>query len=108
MENFAKHRPPSARCFFLNALCLCFVCGPLWCRILKWLLPLLQEEKLDVPRNKMESESSKSEQKDGGEDDVEDDGHSKGNGDEGSSTSLLGPKDVKQEDEEQESKNNSG
>ncbi|XP_013861380.1 AT-rich interactive domain-containing protein 4B isoform X2 [Austrofundulus limnaeus] len=70
---------------------------------------ICKEEKPDVPQNKTESESSKSERKDGEEDDVEDGGLSKGNAEEGSSTSLLGPNDVKQEeDEEQESKDNSG
>lgn len=104
------HRPQSARCFFLNALWFECLCPALLCDIKEsWLLPLLQEEKPDMPRNKTESESSKPEQRDGEEDDVEDGGLLKGNADEGSSTSLLGPNNVKQEeDEEQESKDNSG
>lgn len=61
-------------------------------------------------RNKMESEPLKTEGKDNGNNDEdEDDGPLKGDADEGSSTARLGAESVKQEcDEEQESKDNSG
>lgn len=62
----------------------------------------------------MESEPSKTEERDSGNDDDDDDedeedGPLKGDADEGSSTARLGAESMKQEpDEEQESKDNSG
>ncbi|XP_071750500.2 AT-rich interactive domain-containing protein 4B isoform X1 [Centroberyx gerrardi] len=76
-----------------------------------------KEEKSDSARNKMEPESSKTEQKDGGDDDDdeddddddEDDGPHKGDADEGTSMARLGAENMKQEpEEEQEGKDNSG
>ncbi|XP_070772205.1 AT-rich interactive domain-containing protein 4B [Enoplosus armatus] len=69
-----------------------------------------KDEKPDLTQNQMGSEPSKTEAKDGGNDDEdEEDGPLKGDADEGSSTARLGAESVKQEpDEEQESKDNSG
>ncbi|XP_008301367.1 AT-rich interactive domain-containing protein 4B isoform X3 [Stegastes partitus] len=71
---------------------------------------ICKDEKPDLTRNKMESEPLKSEGKDSGnDDDDEEDGPHKGDADEGSSTSRLGADSMKQEpDEEQDSKDNSG
>ncbi|KAM9847780.1 AT-rich interactive domain-containing protein 4B [Aulostomus maculatus] len=74
--------------------------------------PVCKEEKPDLTRTKMESESSKAEdsgQTHNSDEDEEGDGPHKGDADEGSSTSRLGAENMKQEcDEEQESKDNSG
>ncbi|XP_044070474.1 AT-rich interactive domain-containing protein 4B isoform X3 [Siniperca chuatsi] len=69
-----------------------------------------KDENPDLTQNQMESEPSKTEGKDSGnDDDDEEDGPLKGDADEGSSTARLGAENVKQElDEEQESKDNSG
>lgn len=70
-----------------------------------------KEEKPDLTRTKMESEPSKTDKEDSrnDDDDDEDDGAQKGDADEGSSTARLGAENVTQEqDEEQESKDNSG
>ncbi|XP_042357714.1 AT-rich interactive domain-containing protein 4B isoform X1 [Plectropomus leopardus] len=68
-----------------------------------------KDEKPDSTRNKMELEPSKTDGKDSGEEDDDDDVPLKGDADEGSSTARLGAENVKEErDDEQESKDNSG
>uniref|UniRef100_A0A3B5QXI1 AT-rich interactive domain-containing protein 4B n=1 Tax=Xiphophorus maculatus TaxID=8083 RepID=A0A3B5QXI1_XIPMA len=72
---------------------------------------LCKEEKTDFTQNKSESEPSKTEGKDADDDDEEEEegGASKADADEGSSTSRLGGDNMKTEqDDEQESKDNSG
>ncbi|XP_032408324.1 AT-rich interactive domain-containing protein 4B isoform X3 [Xiphophorus hellerii] len=72
---------------------------------------LCKEEKTDFTQNKSESEPSKTEGKDADDDDDEEEegGASKADADEGSSTSRLGGDNMKTEqDDEQESKDNSG
>lgn len=63
-----------------------------------------------MTRTKTASEPLKSEEKDSGnDDDDEEDGPQKGNANEGSLTACIGAENMKQEqDEEQESKDNSG
>ncbi|XP_027861994.1 AT-rich interactive domain-containing protein 4B isoform X3 [Xiphophorus couchianus] len=72
---------------------------------------LCKEEKTDFTQNKSELEPSKTEGKDADDDDDEEEegGASKADADEGSSTSRLGGDNMKTEqDDEQESKDNSG
>lgn len=73
-------------------------------------IPLPQEEKPDLTQTKTESEPLKTEEKDSGNDDnEEEDAPHKGNADEGSLTACIGAENMKpDQDEEQESKDNSG
>ncbi|XP_054885382.1 AT-rich interactive domain-containing protein 4B isoform X3 [Poeciliopsis prolifica] len=71
---------------------------------------LCKEEKTDFTQIKSESEPSKTEGKDADDDDADEEGGAlKADADEGSSTSRLGGDNIKTEqDDEQESKDNSG